>query len=248
MAGQINYGSDEPIVELAASSDQTTFTASDVAESRAVTTVEGVAMWEVAYLSPTGIPSAESFGNATINVATVVVSPTGISSAEAFGNATITSGGVVVSPAGIASAEAFGTATITATITVSPTGIASEEAFGTAALTGNLVIEVIGIPSEEAFGTATLTYDQTLEVTGISSGEAFGTPTVTRMPLVFPVLPGVNCGVGSRPVGTGDARSEIRARGKSGSLGNPSQTGTASSGSGVRRVGQSRGCPPENCA
>lgn len=82
----------------------------------------------------------------TLGVPTVY--PTGIPSAEAFGNhvVTFTGGGTAsVFPSSILSAEAFGTASLTVTrvAQVSAFGIASQEAFGNAFVsTGGAVVSV----------------------------------------------------------------------------------------------------------
>jgi hypothetical protein len=77
------------------------------------------------------------------------LSPTGIPSEETFGTPVI---GLVLSPTGIPSQEAFGTPVIS--MVLSPTGIPSEEAFGTPGI--GLVLSPTGIPSQEAFGTPSL--------------------------------------------------------------------------------------------
>lgn len=69
-------------------------------------------------LEPTGIASAEAFGDTVVVVVQPVdLSPTGIASGEAFGTPTVTAIAPIpdidIGPSGIASAEAFGTPTVT---------------------------------------------------------------------------------------------------------------------------------------
>lgn len=55
---------------------------------------------ETGAVNPTGIPSAEAFGNATVTATgggTFAVYPISIASDEAFGNAFVSTGGAVVS-------------------------------------------------------------------------------------------------------------------------------------------------------
>lgn len=78
-------------------------------------------------LQPTGIPSAESFGSATIQKRKTLTL-TGIASAQAFGTARVSRR---VALSGLASAESFGTLTARQIRSLSPGGIASAEAFGT---------------------------------------------------------------------------------------------------------------------
>ena len=82
----------------------------------------------------------------TLGVPTVY--PTGIPSAEAFGNPVVTSTGggtATVLPSSILSAETFGTASLTVArvVQISAFGIISQEAFGNAVVsTGGAVVSV----------------------------------------------------------------------------------------------------------
>ena len=77
------------------------------------------------------------------------ISPTGIASAEDFGDLEVSTGPVNLSPSGISSEEAFGAAELGFRIRVA--GIASLQAFGTVILAGP--ITALGIPGAESFGT-----------------------------------------------------------------------------------------------
>ena len=122
---------------------------------------------------PSGIASAEAFGNLTLVQAGLVIAPTGIPSAEAFGTPKLNQ---QIRFTGIPSAEAFGTPQLTQQIRF--TGIPSAEAFGNLTLVSTQVLVFTGIPSAEAFGTPQLT--QQIRFTGIPSAEAFGTPQLTQ--------------------------------------------------------------------
>ena len=107
---------------------------------------------------PTGIPSAEAFGTATVENKLQILSGAGaIPSAESFGTPTLELKLQFITGAGaIASEEAFGNPTVvkfSAGLTISPTGIPTEEAFGTPNLVYGQIILPAGIVSEEAFGT-----------------------------------------------------------------------------------------------
>lgn len=88
-------------------------------------------------LRPASIPSAESFGAATL-IYDQFLTPTGIASLEAFGTANIAIEQFLLA-IGIPSAEAFGLATLIYDQLLEPTGIPSAEAFGLAELIGGFI-------------------------------------------------------------------------------------------------------------
>lgn len=128
---------------------------------------------------------------------TLMVRPTGIPSAEAFGTATMQPGGVTITGAGgIPSAEAFGTPGVAPGQSVDDVGgIGTAEAFGTPTVVpGAAVTKPSGIGSGEAFGRPTMV-PGTVTLTGIGgipSGEEFGQPTLsfgiaeTDLPRAYP--------------------------------------------------------------
>lgn len=136
-------------------------------------------------LAPTGIPSGEAWGSLAL-ILSLLVSPVGIPSGEQFG----TPGAapvLTVSPAAITSSEAWGTPSASSTLTVSPGGIASAEAVGTPSVAlGNLTASPGGIGSGEAFGAPTVTVAGFSTPTGIPSGEAFGVPVIALSLTVSP--------------------------------------------------------------
>jgi hypothetical protein len=137
---------------------------------------------------PTGIASAEAFGNPTVAPGPVTLSPGSIPSEEAFGTPTLQRY-IVLVPTGIASAEAFGNVTIYQAMIVSNAGgIASAEAFGNPIVVPGPVIisQAGGIASAEAFGVPYLAFTQFLSPTGIPSEEAVGTPTLTPFIVIVP--------------------------------------------------------------
>lgn len=103
----------------------------------------------------TGISSAESFGNVSLNMQLL---PTGIASSEAFGSPTMVTGGLAILPTSIPSAEAFGVPTIRTDILIFPVPIPSAEAFGVPQLVleGDQVLTLVGIETAEQFGTVTI--------------------------------------------------------------------------------------------
>ena len=116
------------------------------------------------------------FGNVTMFVPNVIV-PTGIASAQNFGNVFINQ---VFSTVGIASSEAFGTLTMPVgpDIGCSPVGIISQENFGVLEMSVETLIIVEGIASEEAFGDELFIFfegAQILILVAVLPGEEFGT-------------------------------------------------------------------------
>lgn len=113
-----------------------------------------------------------------------IISPGSIPSAESFGTATVVNQLQIITGAGaIPSGESFGTPVVSITLQViSGAGaIASEEAFGTPTVVKSstgLTIEPPSIPSEESFGTPNLVYAQIIVCTSISSMESFGIPLI----------------------------------------------------------------------
>lgn len=107
-------------------------------------------------LSPTGIPTNLTFGNATLTrVPGPTLIPTGIPSGVVFGLATATPGPVTVDLTGqsIPTGEAFGLATELPGYIILPQGIPSQLAFGTVVATpGPVTLHPPGIPSALDFG------------------------------------------------------------------------------------------------
>jgi hypothetical protein len=134
----------------------------------------------------TGIPSDEAFGTPNVN-AIQKVTPTGMATAESFGNPTVVRGPVTVTPAAIASVEAFGSPTVVPLLTyVGVAGIATSEAFGNPTVApGKVTVLTTGMASAEAMGAPVVKYQWTLVVTGIGSSEAFGAPTIVRGPVTI---------------------------------------------------------------
>lgn len=125
-------------------------------------------------LNLAGVPSAEAFGIATMQLGPVALSPAGIESAEVFGACRIAT---IVAPGGISSGEVVGQPNVIRGIGAA--GIASAETFGTQAVTrGPVSVAVSGIPSAEAFGTAVVTQPATVVYDAVGVGtETTATPT-----------------------------------------------------------------------
>lgn len=86
------------------------------------------------FIFPAGIVSGGTFGSHTLTTGPVSVSPSGVPSSEAFGNATMIHGYLMV-PQGIPSGEAFGALTVSVgPVGISVPSIASAQAFGTPSL------------------------------------------------------------------------------------------------------------------
>lgn len=152
-----------------------------VGHSRSMrSTVYGIALdgTPTQTVSPTAIPTGETFGTPTVAVGSVTVAPTAIPSGEAFGTATLQ---LTVTPTAIDSGEAFGSPTVNVVGIITPAGIPSGEAFGTPGISPQHVSPA-GIGSGETFGTPSLTL--TVTPSGIASAEAFGSPTVNL--IIYP--------------------------------------------------------------
>jgi hypothetical protein len=110
----------------------------------------------------------------------VTASPSGIVTAETFGNpvANIAGGPLTAVPVGIASAQTFGTTAALLTLTATPTGISTGETFGTPTKLAGLTALANAIASLETWGTPSATKTLSAIPTGIPSLETWGTPNV----------------------------------------------------------------------
>lgn len=127
--------------------------------------------WAETFVSLTGIPSSEAFGDLGIVPSAVDVHLTGVPSSEAFGNLMVIGPPQPIHLTGIPSSEAFGTLGVgRGPVSVALTGIPSSAAFGTLALSpGPVNVNLTGVPSSEAFGTLGVSLPIAFDVVGANA-------------------------------------------------------------------------------
>lgn len=157
-------------------------------------------------VEPTGIATAEAFGQPVVQTTAQILLVASVDPAEAFGSPQ--SMGQSVSPAGIASAEAVGSpqplgqsvapeaiasaeavglpTLVPGMVTVAPEAIASAEAVGSPSIEFDQVVSPEAIASAAALGLPTVMFGQTRAIAGIASAQAFGLPTLAFGQVVHP--------------------------------------------------------------
>lgn len=127
--------------------------------------------WITQDITPTGITSAQAFGNPQIGIEQYPA-PNSIPSGEAFGSPILS---MQIRPSSISSLESFGSPALS--MAISPSSIASSESFGSPAI--GMSLTVLGISSGEAFGEPTIVPGNVdVAPESILSTETFGEPNI----------------------------------------------------------------------
>jgi len=135
---------------------------------------------------PTGAATGEALGTPTIVSGAGVILPVPIGSAETFGNAAVQISaipGQTVEPSSTTTAEIFGNATVQAgMVRALVTGIGTTEVVPNPVLYGHNDLAVIGITSAELFGLPVVAKGSAyIQPSGIASGEVVPSATIANL-------------------------------------------------------------------